>query len=375
MKHNAWLSPNGTDICHLEAPPLSILVSTMSGIAELRRAEVGAEWRLINQSLKGHHISSIMVEPLSGALFAGTHGSGLHRSLDGGATWTPAMNGISSYHVFSLGLDVRGDRVTLFAGTEPSMLFRSTDLGDHWEELAAMKDVPGYEKWNFPAPPHIAHTKHIVVDPRTPDTLYVSVEQGALLKTVDGGKTFTVLQFEDDACVLNNDAHRIVFNPANADDIVVTGGDGIFRSRDAGSTWQRIATTRDRVAYPDQFYFDTHDPDMLYAVGGGTPPPVWRQTGDAWPAIIKTDDGGAHWTELNHGIPGGLTGNFEAATMMTWPGGYGFLIGTSDGDVFASFDKGENWETIARDLHPVSKCCHFDNIAKGRAVVAAKQIS
>jgi hypothetical protein len=40
---------------------------------------------------------------------------------------------------------------------------------------------------NFPEPPRIAHTKMMVFDPRTPQRIYAAIEQGALLKTEDGG--------------------------------------------------------------------------------------------------------------------------------------------------------------------------------------------
>ena len=373
MTKLAWLSPNGTDTCVLDAAPTSILVATMGGVVELERSPDGDDWSVVRNELKGHHISSIMVEPKSGAVFAGTHGSGLYRSMDGGKNWAPVMRGITSMHVFALGMDVRDNGATLYAGTEPSMLFKSTDLGNTWIELEAMRKVPGAENWNFPAPPHISHVKHIITDPRSSETIYICVEQGALLKSSDGGQTFEVLQFEDEACRLNNDAHRIVFSPINADDLLVDGGDGIFRSTDAGKSWKRVADTNIRVAYPDQLYYDPDDTNTFFVVGAGTPPPVWRKTGDASPAIIRTDDGGKSWKELTNGIPEGMTCNFEGASMMVWPNGYGFLIGTSDGEVLASFDKGKSWSFIARDLHPVSKCCHFGNIAQGRAIVAAEK--
>jgi hypothetical protein len=41
--------------------------------------------------------------------------------------------------------------------------------------------------------------------------------------------------------------------------------------------------------------------------------------------------------------------------------------------VFCSLDRGEQWSRIAESLPPVSKCVHYGNLAKGRAVVAAAQ--
>ena len=51
---------------------------------------------------------------------------------------------------------------------------------------------------------------------------------------------------------------------------------------------------------------------------------------------------------------------------MSWPGGFGFFAGTTDGEVYASLDKGETWAPIAAGLPPVSKSIHHRNIQIGR---------
>jgi photosystem II stability/assembly factor-like uncharacterized protein len=374
MSRYAWLSPNGVDTCQLDGPPHRLLVATMNGVIDLERPVDGAgPWNVGRQRLRGHHVGSLMMIPGTDLIFAGTHGSGLYRSKDAGDSWQPVTRGMNlpTFHIFSLAFTKRGDDVILYAGTEPARLFESTDLGDHWQELTAMRQVPSASEWNFPAPPHIAHVKHITTDPRDPDTIYVCVEQGALLKSSDGGASWSELEFEDEMCRLNKDTHRVVFNPADADDIFVDGGDGLFRSRDAGGTWSRVTDTTLRIAYPDQLYFDPEVSKTIFVVGGGTAPPAWRQTGRAEPAIIRSIDDGASWQELTQGMDHDFPGNFEASAMVTWPGGYGFFIGTSDGEVLASFDKGESWTEIASDLAPVSKCIHFRNLAVGRAAAAA----
>ncbi|MGH9036882.1 MAG: VPS10 domain-containing protein [Acidimicrobiia bacterium] len=370
MAVTVCLSPNGANVYRTQGPPAGVLVGTVDGVLAVERTD-GGDWAVTGRALEGLHVSSLMGVATSGSTFAGIHGGGLYRSRDGGRTWAPAAAGLIHEHVFSLAGDERDGGAVLYAGTEPANVFRSRDDGDSWELLPAVRAVPGSDDWNFPAPPFVAHVKHVTADPRDPDVLYVCVEQGALLKSTDGGATFEELFFEDAGCHLNKDTHRIVFHPADPDQLWLDGGDGIFRSADAGRTWTRVATPEMRIGYPDHLFVDPSDPDTVFVSGGGTPPNIWRQTGDARSTIACSRDGGRTWAPLGGGLPDSLAGNIEAVTMVTWPGGYGFLAGTTDGEVFMSAERGQAWSLVASGLPAVSKCVHARNLALGRQAVAA----
>jgi photosystem II stability/assembly factor-like uncharacterized protein len=363
------LSPNGVDVYRVAAPPDDILIATVDGVARVTRD--GEAWRLHPGGLEGLHVGSLMREP-RGHLFAGIHGIGLYRSRDNGSTWQLARNGIAQDHVFALACRETAAGVELYAGTEPAHLYRSTDDGEHWRELPGVRDVASVAQWNFPAPPFQPHVKHVAFDPRDERVLYVCVEQGALLKSEDSGETFHDVPFQDKSYLLNKDTHRTIFNPRNPDEIFLPGGDGIATSRDAGRSWRHLTTPQMRVAYPDHFYVSPEDDGVLFAAGGGDPPNVWRETGDARSAIVTSRDNGGSWIEIASGFPASLPGNIEAMTMMQWPSGFGLLAGTTDGEVFASFDKGRRWRLIASGLAAVSKCVHARNLAMGRAKIREK---
>jgi len=365
----ACLSPNGVDTYDLAQPPARLLVATQNGVVQVERKQDAQQWSVTGTSLEGLHISSLMREPVHGRLFAGVHSSGLYCSKDDGRSWQPAMTGLAHEHVFSLSLIRKGSDVELYAGTEPAHLYRSTDYGETWQELTALQDVPGRENWNFPPPPHIAHVKHVGCDPRDPRKIYVCVEQGALLVSDDAGASFREIHFQNETYKLNKDVHRVVFNPQDPDEMYVPGGDGISRSCDGGRTWEHLTTPEMRLAYPDQFYIPAEAGGDLFAVGGGTPPNMWRQTGNARTAVVTSKDCGRTWQQVRGGLPEEIAGNFEAATMMTWPGGFGFLTGSTDGEIYASFDQGRSWALIAENVGAVSKCVHARNIEMGRAAV------
>jgi hypothetical protein len=349
------LSPNGLDSYARGGPPDRLLVATMDGVVDLRSAS--GRWTVHERTLPGIHVSALIYDSARDETFAASHGAGIFRR-NGGAPWQPASAGLTSQNVFTL---ARNNRGTLFAGTEPAHLFHSIDRGGKWQELPALRRVPGVEAWNFPAPPFVAHTKHVDFDPRSERTLYVAIEQGALLKSTDGGKTFTELAFQDASYVLNKDVHRVVCNPQNPDELFVPGGDGISHSTDGGATWEHLTTPEMRVGYPDATFVA---PDgVLITTGGGTSPDVWRKTGDAASTVARSRDGGRTWEALR--LPD-LRGNIEAATLVSWRDGYGLVAGTTDGEVFASMDRGETWQQIAADVAPISKCIHHRNLQIGR---------
>jgi photosystem II stability/assembly factor-like uncharacterized protein len=123
-------------------------------------------------------------------------------------------------------------RIKLYAGTEPPHLYESDDLGESWHELPALLDVPNAcEDWTYPPPPHIAHIKNIAFDPWDPHVMYVCVEQGGVYRSDDGGRSWDWLSKD-----IYSDVHRLLIRPSDPNHLYVTGGDGLYASRDAGRT-------------------------------------------------------------------------------------------------------------------------------------------
>jgi hypothetical protein len=69
MTRKACLSPNGVNSYLLDGLPLSVFIATLDGVIELGRAAIGDSWRVARHKLKGHHVGSLMMEPLGGTLF------------------------------------------------------------------------------------------------------------------------------------------------------------------------------------------------------------------------------------------------------------------------------------------------------------------
>jgi len=357
------LSTNGPSVCHSEGPPMRLLVATLNGVDIIERASLGEPWRHVGHTLDGKHPSALMKPPGNAGVFASVHNGGIFHSVDDGRNWTPSDKGVTSGHVFSLGFNQHANGVTLYAGTEPVSLFRSDDNGANWTELPSIGKAPGHENWTFPPPPHLAHTKGYLFDARDPKVFYVCVEQGALLKTSDGGHTWRELSsFYRPSDKWPKDIHRLVSDPRDPDRLFMATGMGLFRSNDAGETWTELTNMEARVGYPDQIMFSPGDPSILFASGAERDPATWRQSHQAHGTVVRSRDGGVTWQTVDKGLPSGGRANIEAMNAATWQGGFMLFAGTTDGEIYASEDGAESWTRIVSGLRPVSKGGHFRNL-------------
>lgn len=346
------MSIGGPTVFETDAPADEILVGTVNGVTRLQRAGRRGPWREVLRVLEGKHVSNLVEDPETGRLLAGTHGDGIHASDDGGHTWARKDEGVAHANIYSMSAARGADGVRLYAGTEPAHLFVSRDHGERWEALPSLRSVPTVKDWMFPAPPHVAHVKHITFDPRAADTIYASIEVGGALKSTDGGRTWRQLSgfFED--------VHRMVVTAARPDEIVMGNGIGVYRSGDAGETWEQLTDRTARIAYPDAVIIHPGRPDTVFMAGAICGPGQWRQTRTADARIARSRDGGRRWEYLEGGLPAHIHGNIEGFTLNVWAGGTALFAGTTDGDVFVSEDEGDTWSTIARGIGPVSKGGH-----------------
>ena len=359
----ACLSPNGQNLNAGNGPPTRLLVATLKGINILEREGSGRPWIDRGLKLEGHHCSSIMIEPRQGGIFAGMHSGGLYFSEDGGETWQPRSNGITIEHVFCVGYAHHPNATVLYAGTEPASMFRSDDYGKTWTEQTDIKECKGRDKWSFPSPPFQAHVKTMTIDPRDPNVIYAGVEQGDLFKTVDGGATWHVLDdYSKPTDWTYRDIHLVAVHPANSAELYMTTGMGLYRSYDAGVTWDLIVDNSFFIGYPDHLIVSPLDGDVMIMAGAGANPGTWQESHYANTAIARSTDRSATWYVSSAGLPDDRRPNIEAMSMTSYPKGFALFVGDTDGMVYASEDQGQSWTPIAGRLAPVSKGRHYRSL-------------
>jgi photosystem II stability/assembly factor-like uncharacterized protein len=357
----AYLSPNGQNTTTGPAPATRLQVATIEGMATLTREAPGAPWRHTTSSLTDFHIGSLVFEPLSNRLIAGTHeNGGIWICDDGeGKAWRKATSGPDRPHIYALAQRNVGGKVTLFAGTQPVGLYRSDDLGESWTELRSILAVPGRDKWSFPGPPHLPHVKCFAMHPTEPRTFFVLIEQGGLFRTTDDGQSFIELaSYSTPGELAYRDMHRLLINPSKPTEMYLATGEGLYRTSDSGESWDHLMKRGERIGYPDDLFFDPADTRIIYMAGTVKSPNEWLKVSSADPAILKSSDRGESWIDLTEGFPQTIGVSFEAMCQHVWKGGQMLAVASAAGHVWTSEDGGAMW-TMAAKLAPVSKDHHF----------------
>lgn len=356
----ACLSTNASNTFRRAGPASTLHVATTKGHLRLERGDTG--WQVAGRSLDGQHVSSLAFHEQSGSLFAARLPGSLVVSGDGGASWRETSAGVSEAGTYSTRLIEQNGQAVLYLGTQPPALYRSNDLGASWTDLAALRTAPMHERWQFPAPGHEPHVKTLAVDPRDPAVIYAGVEQGALLKTIDGGASWADLdEFVDYGHFVYKDLHQVQLRPGEPDTVFITTGLGIFVSVNGGANWRQLVGPEFRIGYPDQLLFAPDNSKRMFVSGGFATPNFWIDERSAKGTVMISEDGGETWRAPRGGFPEGRA-NVEAMTLVSWPSGYELFAGTTDGVVFHSTDEGESWHAIAQDLAPVGKPTHEDLI-------------
>jgi len=186
-------------------------------------------------------------------LINGGPGSGVHRSADGGETWTEITAGLPSEDMGRIGLAFapsRPDTVYAIIETddEGEGVYRSTDFGASWEKRSSY--VAGSPQYY----------NELVVDPTNPDRVY-SMDT-FMHVSHDGGKNWERVG----SAHKHVDEHALWINPDNPDHLITGNDGGIYDSYDGGANWRHVENLP-----ITQFYRATPDnAQPFYNVYAGT---------------------------------------------------------------------------------------------------------
>jgi photosystem II stability/assembly factor-like uncharacterized protein len=242
-------------------------------------------------------------------------GSGLHKSTDGGATWTEiAGNGLPAKPWGRVAVTVApSSSNTVYAMIEAEVphngLYRSADGGRTWE----LRDRSQSMVWR---PFYFAN---LIVDPKDENKLYKP--NLSLIASNDGGKSFSNISGGT-----HGDHHVLWIDPQNTDTLITGDDGGIWYSYDGGNRWWKGNNLP-----VSQFYHVSVDNERPYNVYGGL------QDNSSWVGASE--------------YPGGIT-NKQWENMY---GGDGFwmFVDPTDPDYVYAEAQGGNIGRIHRKTHEI----------------------
>ena len=359
---------------------IRVLVGTRKGGFILSADAKRKSWKIDGPHFAGweiYHMAGSPADPdrLYASQSSSWFGQVIQRSDDGGATWDTVGNefkyeGDPGQHQwydgslrpwefkrvwhFEPSLD---DPDTVYAGVEDAALFRTTDCGKTWKELAGLRGHGSGPQWMPGAGGMCLHT--ILLDPARPERMTIAISAAGVFRSEDHGETWqpsnkglVSAQIPNPTAEVGHCVHRIAVHPDRPDTLFMQKHWDVMRSDDAGANWHEVSGN-----LPSDFGFPiavhAHEPETIYVV------PI-KSDSEHFPPdgklrVYRSRSGGNEWQALTRGLPqeNCYVNVLRDAMAVDQRDPCGIYIGTTGGQIYASADEGDSWQTIAGHLPAV----------------------
>ncbi len=300
---NSWtqIGPDGGALyCGLAVAPSDPAVLYTVGATYFRSTDNGANWESTGARVEPT-ACSLSVDADDPRRLYSIQSNGFMRSLDAGTTWTLSNEGLPPLASRpSVLVDPHAADVLIFVSGE--RIFRSLDRGDAWQEISS---------------PVGASARSIFVDPAAAGRLWLLSTEGGIFTSADSGDHWALLS-ED--LPDTGPLYYLEFDPNDFARLYLSTGVGVFRSDDAGAHWLPI-----------------QQPGFFVAVGADSSLYSLWSVGDS-ALLYRSQDAGATWQSRPSPFPfqpnPGATG-FQATPLAL------FAFGSLD--LRRSTDGGSTW--------------------------------
>ena len=302
------------------------------------------DWEQLTKGLpETTKVQAITVDPANpDIIYIGTH-DGPYRSRNGGDSWERLALPERDLQVWSMVVHPRDSR-RIYVGTSPVGVFRSDDGGDTWRRLPKAV-MPERVKMGF-----ACRVMRLAADPVRPETIWAGLEVGGIMKTDDGGETWTdctdtlvklaelphlksriVSDTEIEGML---DIHAVALTAAKPGVAYAAIRMGLFQSTDDGAHWKDMQVGRfSALTYGRDIRVSPQDPRVMYAC---LSPAARSQDG----SLYRSDDVGETWKRFDHGVKAETT--MMAVALHPTDADRVYCVSRT-GQVFGTEDGGRSW--------------------------------
>ncbi|HXY00201.1 MAG TPA: hypothetical protein VEI54_04720 [Candidatus Limnocylindrales bacterium] len=381
-----------------------VLVGTRKGAFILTADGKRQKWEVSGPHFAGweiYHVKGSQVDPnrIYVSQTSGWFGQIIQRSDDGGKTWTqpgtppgePTMTpdgmpkGESNKFVYDTSAETGKpltthqwydgtqhpwefkrvwhlepslhDPDTVYAGVEDAAIFRTKDGGKSWHELAGLRGHGTGPKWQPGAGGMCLHT--IILDPSDAKRMYTAISAAGAFRTDDGGTTWKPINkglksqyIPNPEAEVGHCVHHVAMHRSKPGVLFMQKHWDVMRSDNAGDQWKEVSGN-----LPTDFGFvidvHAHEPETIYVVPIKSDGEHFVPDGKL--RVYRSRTGGNEWEALTKGLPQSdcYVNVLRDAMAVDSLDSCGIYFGTTGGQVYASADAGDNWAPIVRDLPAV----------------------
>ena len=281
-----------------------VFAATDQGV--LRFEPQGARLRLTYTGINQLRVQAVELDRRTGDLYAGTLISGVLRSTDQGATWSPLSAGLFSTRIQTLRMDASGDYV--LAGSDSGVFRLKTDASE-WH---AARDMPVSR-----------NVVTLQVDQTTGD-VYAGAPGGGVFHSSDGGASW-----QPASVGLDNTLVQSLALDRSGGMIYAGTPSGVFRASLNRLQWQVSGADLAGVDVPTVIVHG-HSGGLFAVTGRGD--------------VFRSTDQGASWQLVEE------LRQLFARTLAVSAYSGAIYVGAFRGGVAQSLDQGFNWQPIGRGL-------------------------
>ena len=258
---------------------------------------------------------------------------------------------------------VIGDRNTYYMGATGGGVWKTTDAGETWRNVSdgffGTGSVGG-----------------IAVSPADPNVVYVGMGEAdirgnfshgdGVYKSTDAGKTWEHVGLED-----TRQIGRVIVHPDDPDTVFVAalghvwGSNderGVYKSTDGGETWDKVLYVDDETGAVD-VRMDPLNPRVVYAGMWEVSRSPWGlESGGDGSGLFRSTDGGETWEELTEGLPEGLKGKVSVSPSRAQRDLVYAMVEADEGGVFRSTDGGDTWRRVNDDRNLRQRAWYYTHI-------------